>query len=115
MVLPASKHPRQITGPAQGPPARSAPGRAVVLGTGVLCAPLGTGLAWPAFGLALAVTEFALTITVVCTALFGSDRYSDRAFRLLSWMLNRPESARRARSRTQPSAAPPTDSTESGT
>jgi hypothetical protein len=42
-------------------------------------------------GAAIAAVEVVLAVTVILTALFGPDRFSDRAFRLL-----RRESPRRA-------------------
>lgn len=37
------------------------------------------------------VVEFVVILTVLGTALFGSQTLSERAFRLLRWLGNRPE------------------------
>ena len=66
-------------------------GHRLVWSTGILGTPAGTALAWPLFGLICAGTEIAVAIAIVFTALYGSDRHGIRAFRLLSWILNRPE------------------------
>ena len=39
------------------------------------------------------VAELVVALTVVITALFGSQALSERAFRLLRWIANRPEPA----------------------
>lgn len=39
----------------------------------------------------MAIVELAVALTVIGTALFGSRELSERAFRLLRWMANRPE------------------------
>jgi hypothetical protein len=45
----------------------------------------------PLFGVIIGVVEVAAVLVVVFTALYGGDRDSDRAFRLLRWSLNRSE------------------------
>jgi hypothetical protein len=45
----------------------------------------------PLFGAIIAAVELTAVLVVVFTALYGGDRDSDRAFRLLRWSLNRPE------------------------
>jgi hypothetical protein len=42
-------------------------------------------------GQIVAVIELVVAVTVIGTALFGSPDLSDRAFRLLRWIGNRPE------------------------
>jgi hypothetical protein len=37
------------------------------------------------------VIELAVALTLIGTALFGSQALSDRAFRLLRWIANKPE------------------------
>ncbi|MEU7898453.1 hypothetical protein AB0B45_37030 [Nonomuraea sp. NPDC049152] len=57
----------------------------------------------PAIGLAIhpivtgfiAAAEMAIAIVIGATALFGSDRSSERAFRLLRWIADRPEPAQK--------------------
>ena len=45
----------------------------------------------PTLAEASAVTELAVALTIIGTALFGSFVLSERAFRLLRWIGNRPE------------------------
>lgn len=77
----------------------SVPGRDRVrwqpLGLGAASAgvPFGIGLQHPSVGVALMIVELALVLTVIATALFGTDELSERAFRLLRWIGNRPEPA----------------------
>ncbi len=42
-------------------------------------------------GVVIAGVEFAVVLTVIFAALFGSSDLSERAFRLLRWIGNRPE------------------------
>ncbi|MEV1001421.1 hypothetical protein [Nonomuraea sp. NPDC050202] len=49
----------------------------------------------------LAVIEASVAVVVVAAALFGSDVISERAFRLLRWLSNRPEPEAPRRSRTR--------------
>lgn len=54
----------------------------------------GPALAWwanSALGVMVTIAELAVAVTVVTTALFGSEIISERAFRLLRWLANRPE------------------------
>jgi hypothetical protein len=53
--------------------------------------PLGISLLHPLLGEVLAVVELVIILTVLGTALFGSQTLSERAFRLLRWLGNRPE------------------------
>ncbi|MGW3349843.1 hypothetical protein ACWDA3_41655 [Nonomuraea rubra] len=60
-------------------------------------------LAWSAhaaLGVALVVLEALVAVVVVGAALFGSEAISERAFRLLRWLSNRPEPEAPRRSRT---------------
>lgn len=63
------------------------------VGTGLISvgAPLGVALLHPLLGEAIAIIELAVMLTVLGTALFGSQILSERAFRLLRWLRNRPE------------------------
>jgi hypothetical protein len=54
-------------------------------------APSGIGLLHPMLGAAVFLVEFAVSMTVLGTALFGTKEYSERAFRLLRWIADRPE------------------------
>ncbi len=53
--------------------------------------PAGIGMFHPVLGEIIAVIEVAVALTVLGTALFGSAALSERAFRLLRWVRNRPE------------------------
>lgn len=53
--------------------------------------PVGISILHPLLGELLAVIELAMILTVLGTALFGSQTLSERAFRLLRWLGNRPE------------------------
>jgi hypothetical protein len=54
-------------------------------------APLGTAILHPLLGEVMAVIELLAILTVVGTALYGSQALSERTFRLLRWLGNRPE------------------------
>jgi hypothetical protein len=59
--------------------------------TASLGAPVGIGMLHPMFGEVIAVIEVVVVLTIIATALFGSQTLSERAFRLLRWVGNRPE------------------------
>jgi hypothetical protein len=63
------------------------------MGTGVasLATPVTIGVLHPVLGEVIAVIEVAVILTIIGTALFGSSALSERAFRLLRWLGNRPE------------------------
>lgn len=67
------------------------PWRTVGLGIASLGTPVGIGVLHPILGEVIAVLEVAATLTITGTALFGSSALSERAFRLLRWLGNRPE------------------------
>jgi hypothetical protein len=48
-------------------------------------------MVYPFIGIGIAAVELAVALTVFGTALFGSRELSERAFRLLRWISNRPE------------------------
>jgi hypothetical protein len=54
-------------------------------------APAGIGLLHPILGAAVFLVELALSVMILSTALFGTREYSERAFRLLRWIADRPE------------------------
>lgn len=58
-----------------------------------ICAPAGIGLLHPALGAAMFSIELALSVMILSTALYGAKEYSERAFRLLRWIADRPEPA----------------------
>jgi hypothetical protein len=72
---------------AAGKPAWRSIG-ASVISTGV---PTAVGMVHPFIGIGFAAAELAVALTVIATALFGSRELSERAFRLLRWIGNRPE------------------------
>jgi len=53
--------------------------------------PIGIGVADPLLGSMAFVLELAVALTIIGTALFGSQAISERAFRILRWITNRPE------------------------
>jgi hypothetical protein len=67
------------------------PWRTVGAGVASLAPPVGIGVLHPVLGEILAVIEVMVVLTVIGTALFGSSALSERAFRLLRWLGNRPE------------------------
>lgn len=66
-------------------------GRAAGAGLASLGAPAVLGVADLRLGQIVAAAELAVMLTIVGTALFGSQSLSDRAFRLLRWLGNQPE------------------------
>ena len=66
------------------------------LGLGVASAgtPIGIGVLHPSVGVALMIVQLSLGLAVIGTALYGTQELSERAFRLLRWIGNRPEPAR---------------------
>jgi hypothetical protein len=52
---------------------------------------IGMGVLHPSVGVAFVIVELSVALTIVATALFGTNELSDRAFRLLGWIDNRPE------------------------
>jgi hypothetical protein len=67
------------------------PWRPVATGVASLGIPVGIGMLHPVLGEALTVIEIAVVLTIIGTALFGNLVLSERAFRLLRWLGNRPE------------------------
>jgi hypothetical protein len=67
------------------------PWRTAGIGLTSLATPIGIGVADPILGSIAFVIELAVAVTIIGTALFGSQALSDRAFRLLRWIANRPE------------------------
>lgn len=68
-----------------------APWRTAGAGLASLGPPIGIGMADPLLGQIAVATELAIALTVIGTALFGSQARSERAFRLLRWIGNRTE------------------------
>lgn len=65
--------------------------RSAGAGAASLATPVGIGVLHPLLGEVIAIIEVAVVLTILGTALFGSPALSERAFRLLRWLRNRPE------------------------
>jgi hypothetical protein len=79
------------TGSARPTLAERVPWRSVGTGVVSLGAPTGIAALHPLLGGVIASVELVVILTIIGTALFGSQVLSDRAFRLLRWIGNRPE------------------------
>ncbi|MGI5162163.1 hypothetical protein [Microbispora sp. CA-102843] len=66
-------------------------GRTVALTAAVAATPAAAWTIHPALSTVIAGLEAAAGLTIMATALFGSERLSERAFRLLRWIADRPE------------------------
>ncbi len=102
------------TGTAIAAKAARVPWRPV--GTSVISAgvPMAAGITHPLIGAGIAIIELAVALTVIGAALFGSPELSERAFRLLRWIANRPEppTPGAAASSPAPSGVPKTSFTD---
>ncbi len=67
------------------------PWRSLAASVTALGTPAGIGVLHPLPGEVVAIIELVMVLTIIGTALFGSPDLSDRAFRLLRWIGNRPE------------------------
>jgi hypothetical protein len=65
--------------------------RSLGVGACLVGPPAGIGMFHPALGAIIVGIELMVTLTIISTALFGSQALSERAFRLLRWLGNRPE------------------------
>lgn len=94
-VTPSTNSPPAVPDAGQETAARPAAGRAPWRAAGTVLAsigpPVGIGIAAPLLGQVVAAIELAAVLTIIGTALFGSQALSERAFRLLRWIANRPE------------------------
>jgi hypothetical protein len=79
------------TGPQAAAPGGRKPWRTAGIGLTSLGTPIGIGVADPLIGTIAFAVELAAALTIIGTALFGSPALSERAFRLLRWIGNRPE------------------------
>jgi hypothetical protein len=78
--------------PSPVPPGRGrTPWRPAVVGATALGTPAAVSILHPVLGEAIPIIEVAGMLTVIAVALFGSQALSERAFRLLRWLGNRPE------------------------
>jgi hypothetical protein len=68
-----------------------APWFTVGAGIASLGTPVGIGVLHPVLGVFIAIVEMVAVLTIIGTALFGSQALSERAFRLLRWIGNRSE------------------------
>jgi hypothetical protein len=73
-----------------GEPKPWARGFALSAGAGLL-GPAGAWAVKPVFGMVLAAVEVSMALAIVLTAVYGSDRHSNRAFRFLRLTLDRAE------------------------
>jgi len=95
-TLPSLRAVPDAEGQAAGDPARRSgrvPWRAAGIGLTSLGTPIGIGVADPILGQIAIAIELVVTLAIIGTALFGSKTHSERAFRLLRWIANRPEPA----------------------
>ena len=81
---------------------KTRPGRRAAAVLAVAGVPAAVWALQPVLGLLLIGLQSLIAVTVVAVALFGSDRLSERAFRLLRWVADRPEPLRRTSRRTSP-------------
>ncbi|KAA9379013.1 hypothetical protein F5972_12375 [Microbispora cellulosiformans] len=79
------------------PRSTSRRGRAAALAAAAATAPAAVWVVHPVLSTVIAGLGAAAGLAVVITALFGSDRFSERAFRLLRWLADRPEPSKRDR------------------
>jgi hypothetical protein len=70
---------------------RISPWRSAAAGVAGIGAPTILSVLHPLLGGIVALIELTVVLTIFGTALFGSETLSQRAFRLLRWMVNRPE------------------------
>ena len=70
---------------------RIIPWRSAVAGVAGIGAPATLFMLHPLLGGIVALVELTVVLTIFGTALYGSETLSQRAFRLLRWMVNRPE------------------------
>lgn len=98
-VTMTSPPPSQAVGPDTGEDIPAGPPRTggrvawrtAGIGLTSLGAPVGIWAADPLLGQVAIAVELAVALTVIGTALVGSQALSERAFRLLRWLANRPE------------------------
>jgi hypothetical protein len=86
----AYEDPEELSAGGPKPPS-SPPWRAVGVGVASLGTPVGIAILHPMLGEIIAAIEVMMMLTIIGTALFGSPALSERAFRLLRWIGNRPE------------------------
>ncbi len=67
------------------------PWRSIGVGVTTVGTPTGLAMLHPMLGVILGGTEVVVALQIMTTALYGSSILSERAFRLLRWIGNRPE------------------------
>lgn len=72
-------------------PRKLPPWRPITAVAASIGAPASIGLLHPALGTAVFSIELTLAVMIISTALYGAREYSERAFRLLRWIADRPE------------------------
>jgi hypothetical protein len=77
--------------PGAAPAKRERGWHPVAVSAGTLGPPIGLGILHPVVGEVFVGAELAVLFTIIGTTLFGSRILSERAFRLLRWLGNRPE------------------------
>jgi hypothetical protein len=98
---------KRVNAPLSAPRSDRVRWQPLGLGAASAGVPVGIGLQHPSVGVALMIVELASALTIIATALFGTYELSERAFRLLRWVGNRPEPAspQKTRRPRQPSHA----------
>ena len=79
------------------------PWHSLGIGVGAVGTPVVTSCIYPLLGISLFVTQAITLIVIFGAALFGTKTVSYRAFRLLRWLVGRPEPT-----------APPNDTSPNG-
>lgn len=83
--------PTSTAQPSDFPAHTPVPWRPLGAAAASLGTPIGIGVLHPMFGQVIVVIEIVMVLTIILTALFGSQTLSERAFRLLRWVGNRSE------------------------
>jgi hypothetical protein len=86
-----TSEPRAAPSPRRPSAGRERGWHLLAVSTGSLVPPIGLGVLHPVAGEVFAGVELAVLLVITGTALFGSQVLSERAFRLLRWLGNRPE------------------------
>lgn len=86
-----TSEPRAAPSPRRPSAGRERGWHLLAVSTGSLVPPICLGVLHPVAGEVFAGVELAVLLVIIGTALFGSRVLSERAFRLLRWLGNRPE------------------------
>jgi hypothetical protein len=71
--------------------------RQLRIGAGVVGSPTVARLVDPVLGYIVIAVELALVLAIILSAMYGSTRISNRAFRVIRLFLNRPEPPARSK------------------